>query len=139
MVWGLFTRKKMVGATRDRGQTSLIMYTTYTQLPKASHCAVYSFRPPRNVAPTSKESYSHLWCSGVGGEQCTAYLSILSQSDDGLTDVEASHLLQIPPSQVSARRNDCNKGEKGFLVVNINREQKVNKSGRSALVWRLNK
>lgn len=90
-----------------------------------------------HVQDTSKEAYYSLLVEGTLGEQLMKYLRILKVSQEGLTDKEASTLLAIPASTVSARRNDVSKLLGSHIVINLNGERRKNKNGRSGLVWRI--
>ena len=94
---------------------------------------------------TSKAAYSELVNSGVVGVQEVAYLELLRTSPNGVTDAEASKVLMLPCSTVSARRNGIMQKHSahidrfggGSLIVSIGHRK--NESGKSAIVWQLSR
>ena len=96
----------------------------------------------RLVRGTSTESYHNL-----NNKESLVLMveELLMNAPEGLTDYELRQELilrgvTIPLSSVSARRNDVNnkyKSEKGYVVININKESRVNPlTKKRNLVWR---
>jgi hypothetical protein len=99
----------------------------------------------RFVQHTSVKAYSDLLRLGVIGDQERDYLLLLKNNPEGLTDGEASVILGLPCSTVSARRNgimqkytkyiDEHQSDSTHIIVSVGTRK--NKSGISALVWKV--
>jgi len=96
----------------------------------------------RLVRETSTESYHNL---DNQESQVALVEEVLRNAPEGLTDYELRnelvlHGVVLPYSSVAARRNDVNKKHKalkGHVIININKEQRINPNTlKKNLVWR---
>jgi hypothetical protein len=92
------------------------------------------------VTDTSKEAYKEVKENGVSDSQVNLYLHNLSILDDA-TDKEMAKFMrgedgkELPPSQISARRNDVLKNRPHTIEMACKRTCHV--SGRTAQAWRI--
>ena len=91
----------------------------------------------RWVQPTSRESYKFLVDSGLLDSQCSRLARLYVDHPEGLTDVQASRLLGVDPSTLSARHNDLARKFGRHVVVKTGvRDNGVGR--RKGIVWVLN-
>jgi len=89
------------------------------------------------IQPTSRASYQDLINSGELNTQLKQLVKIYGEHDEGLTDVQASRILNVDASTLSARRNDLTKKYGSHIIVNVGTRN--NGTGRrSGIVWKLN-
>lgn len=91
----------------------------------------------RYTQPTSKSAYKELIDSGVLNTQLKKLLAEYDCHPEGLTDVQASRLLFVDASTLSARRNDLTKRYGSHVLIRTG----VRNNGegrRSGIVWVLN-
>jgi hypothetical protein len=100
------------------------------------------FTRAQKVTDTSKESLKN---HKDRFSQVRLVEGLLKSAPAGLTDFELKRCMDsagvsLPLSSISARRNDVNqlyKEQRGLIVVNVNKESRVNpKTGKKNLVWR---
>lgn len=90
-----------------------------------------------SVADTSVASYYELVKDGKISEGCRRIISALVEFGP-MTDRQLSNILDWPPSQVAARRNDLmNDKETGFVVFS-GRYYKDPDTKKKVRVWREN-
>ena len=91
----------------------------------------------RYIQPTSKSAYHDLITSGVLNTQLERLIKEYEKHPEGLTDVQASKLLYVDASTLSARRNDLTKRYGSHVLVRTG--VRDNGMGRRAgIVWVLN-
>ena len=94
------------------------------------------------IQDTSKEAYKDIKESGVSDSQVNLYLHHLSTLHDA-TDKEMGKFIKdslgngIPPSQVSARRNDVLRNRPHTIEMAAKRKCRI--SGKTAQAWRVKK
>jgi hypothetical protein len=86
------------------------------------------------IQDTSTEAYKDIKANGVSDKQVDKYLHNLSVLVDA-TDSEMAKFMDIPPSQVSARRNDILKNRPKH--IEFSKKRKCEVSGRTANAWKV--
>jgi len=89
------------------------------------------------VQQTSKDSYKDIIGSGELNTQCSRLIKVYSNHEDGLTDVQASKLLNVDASTLSARRNDITKKHGSHVIIKKGVRDN-GKGRRNGIVWGLN-
>lgn len=92
----------------------------------------------RYVQETSKESYKELLNSGVLNTQMQQLIKTYIHHPEGLTDVQASKILNMDASTLSARRNDITKRYGSHVIVKTGTRSN-GKGRRTGIVWNINK
>jgi len=91
----------------------------------------------RYIQPTSKSAYYDLLTSGVLDTQLERLIKEYEKHPKGLTDVQASKLLSVDASTLSARRNDLTKRYGSHVLVRTGVRDN-GKGRREGIVWVLN-
>lgn len=92
----------------------------------------------RFMQETSMESFNHLVNTGKLEGQAKQLLNTYINNPNGLTDFQASKILNLDCSTISARRNTLKQKLGTHAVVNIGRSSN-GKGRRSGLLWVINK